>query len=244
MGPEKAQNRSKRVSRVLCAADPRGSEEAIAALLRLAEEADVQAIAVVGDLSADAGDRATDYRTLFRALGAAGHPTFWVPGASDAPVDDYLREAYNVETVYPFVRGVHGTAAFAPGTQLVAGFGGEVDDDPEAVRDEQRRLRYPRWEVEYRLKILQHELAEHEHPILLFSTPPAHKGLGTPGSEALAQFAATVRARLVVCGGPPATMTIGRTLVVAPGSLAEGGYAVADVHALSAELGELSARSR
>jgi Icc-related predicted phosphoesterase len=99
MGPEKEQSRPKRVSRVLCAGDPRGSEEAIGALLRAAEELDVQAIAVVGDLSAGAGDR-------------------------------------------------------------------------------------------------------------------------------------------------PTTMTIGRTLVVAPGSLAEGSYAVADLHARSAELGELSARSR
>ena len=244
MEPEKEQNRPKRVTRVLCAADPRGSEEAIHALLRAADEFDVQAIAVVGDLTADAVDRATDYRTVFRALGATEHHTFWVPGPSDAPVGEYLREAHNFEIVYPLMRGVHGTAAFAPGMQLVAGFGGEVDDDPEAPRDELRRLRYPRWEAEYRLKILQRELADHERPILLFATPPAHKGLGTRGSEALMQLAATVRARLVVCGGPAAAMTIGRTLVVAPGSLAEGSYAVADLQARTAEIGELSARSR
>lgn len=34
-------------------------------------------------------------------------------------------------------------------------------------------------------------------------------------------------------------MMLGRTLVVAPGSLADGGYAIADVHARTAELAEL-----
>ena len=53
-----------------------------------------------------------------------------MPGPGDAPISDYLREAYNMETVFPLLRGVHGTAAFAPdGHLLFAGMGGEVDDD-------------------------------------------------------------------------------------------------------------------
>jgi len=244
MGPETEQARPHRVRRIVCAADPRGAEDAIGALLRAADDLDVQAIAMVGDLAGRGDDRALDYRSLFRALGRAGHPSYWVPGRSDAPVYEYLREAANSEVVYPFLRGVHGTAAFAPGMVLVAGFGGEVDDDPTGPRDELQRLRYPRWEVEYRLKLLQHELAEHEQPILLFSTPPAHKGLGQAGSEAIAQLVATHRARLVVCGGERGTMMLGRSLVVAPGSLADGSYAVADLRTRTAELSELSATSR
>jgi hypothetical protein len=38
-----------------------------------------------------------------------------LPGPGDAPVDHCLREAYNVEVVFPFLRDVHGTMAFAPG---------------------------------------------------------------------------------------------------------------------------------
>jgi hypothetical protein len=158
-------------------------------------------------------------------------------------VGDYLREAYNIEVAYPFLHGVHGTAAFGPGTVLVAGFGGEVDDDPDAARDEFERLRYPRWEPEYRLKLIQRELGEHEQPILLFATPPAHKGIDAPGSEAVAELAVTLRARLVVCGGERRSMMLGRTLVVAPGPLAEGCYAVADVHSRTAELSQLSVRT-
>jgi Icc-related predicted phosphoesterase len=244
MGIATEQARTKRVRRVLCAADPRGSAPAIDALVDAAGDHDVQAIAVVGDLAGDGDDRLADYRTLFQALGRAGFHAYWVPGPSDAPVEQYLREAHNIEIVHPLLHGVHGTMAFAPGSVLVAGFGGEVDDDPAGARDEVERLRYPRWEAEYRLKLLERELSEHDQLVLLFATPPAHKGLKAAGSEALAELAVTHRARLVVCGGSRGTMMLGRTLVVAPGSLADGNYAVADLHARTAELSELSMSSR
>jgi hypothetical protein len=154
-------------------------------------------------------------------------------------VDGYLREAYNMETVFTSLHGVHGTCAFAPGPVLFAGLGGDVDDDPDGPRQEQSSLRYPRWEAEYRLKLLR-ELKDYEL-VLLFSTPPAHKGLDNPGSEALAELVATYRARLVVCAGERGSELIGRSLVVAPGSLADGHYAVADLHEREAEMEELTA---
>jgi Icc-related predicted phosphoesterase len=227
-----------RLTRILCAADPRGDVGAIERLLASAAELEVNAVAVVGDLAA-AGARES-HRAVFRALGAGGLPTFWVPGPGDAPVAHYLREAHDAATVHPHLRGVHGTATLASdGHTLVAGLGGEVDDDPEGPREELERLRYPRWEAEYRLRIIG-EFDELQ-PVLLFSTPPAHKGRHTPGSEVLAQLAATYRARLVVCGGERMTAMLGRTLVVAPGSLQAGHFAVADLHQREAQLGELSA---
>lgn len=233
------ETRSKRVTRVLCAAGPRGSAEAVARLLEAAGELDVQAVAVVGDLSGGP-DRAADYRALFQTLGRAGRPAYWVPGPADAPIEDYLREAQNIEVTFPFVRGVHGTAAFAPDGHIVfAGFGGHVSDDPAEPREELQALRYPRWEPEYRLKV-RRELHEHQL-VLLLSTPPAHKGLGTAGSEELAELVNTHRPRLVVCGGERGAEMLGTSLVVAPGSLADGRYAVADLHAKEAELGELAA---
>jgi Icc-related predicted phosphoesterase len=219
------------VTRILCVADPRGSAEALARVLETAADERVGAVAVIGDLSAD-HDRPSSLRAVFRALHKGGLPSFWVPGPADAPVEDYLREAHNAEVVHPNLRGVHGTAASTAGHLVVAGLGGEIGDDPSEHRDEIERLRYPRWEPEYRLKIL----AEFDEPekVLLFTTPPAHKGLGTQGSEAVAELAATYRARLLVCGGAPGSLMIGRTLVVAPGSLADGHYAVADLHAREA----------
>jgi Icc-related predicted phosphoesterase len=224
---------SQRVSRILCVADPRGGER-LRAAIEAAQARDVHAVAVVGDLS-----DGTDHRSALRALGDCGLPAYWVPGPGDAPISDYLREAYNMETVFPLLHGVHGTAAFAPdGHLLFAGLGGEVDDDPDSQREETERLRYPRWEAEYRLKLLR-ELDEHA-VALLFAAAPLHKGQGTGSSEALAELVGTYRPRLVVCGGERGHSMIGRSIVVAPGSLGDGHYAVVDLQTREVELEELA----
>jgi Icc-related predicted phosphoesterase len=215
---------TQRMTRILCAAEPRGAGPALDRLVEVAERRDVHALALVGDLSR-ASDAET-YRDLFRTLSRAGRPAYWVPGPGDAPVAGYLREAQNVEIVFPFLRGVHGTAAFASGHVVVAGLGGEISDDQDAIRDEVEQLRYPRWEAEYRLKVVR-ELGEHE--------------LGTPGSEALAELVSTYRPRLVVCGGERGTQMLGRALIVAPGHLRDGHCAVADLSRRTAELEELPA---
>jgi Icc-related predicted phosphoesterase len=227
-----------RVTQVICAAEPQGSAQAIERLLEAARDHDVQAVVLVGDLGGG-DDRPASYRSVFRALGTADLPAYWIPGPDDAPVGDYLREAHNIEVVYPFLHGVHGTVAFAPGHVLVAGMGGEVSDDPDESRDELQRLRYPRWEAEYRLKLLR-ELDEHQL-MLAFHTPPAHKGRGVAGSEVLAELVNTHRPRLVVCGGDRGTEMLGRSLVVAPGRLHDGQYAVADLHSHDVEMQELTA---
>jgi uncharacterized protein len=224
---------SQRVSRVLCVSEPRGAER-LRDTIEAAHGRDVHAVAVVGDLS-----DGTDHRSTLRALGDCGLPAYWVPGPGDAPVSDYLREAYNMETVFPLLHGVHGTVAFAPdGHLLFAGLGGEVDDDPDGERDEIERLRYPRWEAEYRLKLLR-ELDEHA-VALLFATAPLHKGQGTGSSEALAELVGTYRPRLVVCGGERGHWMIGRSIVVAPGALGDGHYAVVDLQTREVELEELA----
>lgn len=225
-----------RVTRVLCAADPRGSEDALQRLLETSEHHDAHAVAVVGDLS-DQG-RPESYGSIFRALGHARQPAYWVPGPGDAPVDDYLREAANVEIPFPYLHGVHGTVAFAPGYVLFAGIGGFISDDPDYPREETDALRYPRWEPEYRLKLLR-ELKDYQL-VMLLATPPAHKGRGTAGSEVLAELVNTYTPRLVVCGGERGSETLGRSLVVSPGSLADGNYAVADLHSHDVELEQLA----
>jgi Icc-related predicted phosphoesterase len=226
-----------RVTRVLCAAEPGGAPDAVEALLGTAEESDVQAIALVGDLGGDSG--ADGLRALFKTLARSDLPAFWVPGPGDAPVADYLREAANIEIVAPFLRGLHGTAAFADGHVLFAGFGGEVSDDPAAPRDETERLSYPRWEPEYRLKLVR-ELDEHQL-VLMFWTPPAHKGQDSAGgADVVAELIGTYRPRLVITGGEQRTELIGRSLVVAPGRLADGHYAIADLHEHAADVKELA----
>jgi Icc-related predicted phosphoesterase len=230
-----------RISTILCAADPGGSASAVERLAAAAEQRDADAIAVVGDLSS--GGAADGYRTLFHALAATGRPAYWVPGPGDAPLGTYVREAHAIEATHPNLRGVHGTAALAPGGHVViAGLGGQIDDDPGGERDEETRLRYPRVEAEYRLEVLE-ELDEHER-VLLFWSRPAHKGLGVGGSETVAELISTYRPRLVVCDGGRGTETLGkRSLVVAPGSLRDGHYALVDLRRHDVELAELAPAS-
>jgi Icc-related predicted phosphoesterase len=90
-----------------------------------------------------------------------------------------------------------------------------------------------------RLKLLR-ELKEYQL-VLVFCTPPEHKGLGRAGSEVVAELVNTYAPRLVVCGGERGIEMLGRSLVVAPGSLADGGYAVADLGAQQAQLEQLAA---
>jgi uncharacterized protein len=222
-----------RVSTILCVGDPRGSEAAFEWLGHLTDEHMPDAIVVVGDLSAH-GERAS-YRSLLHVLAKLDKPAYWVPGPDDAPLSAYMAESAAVERVHPQLHGVHGTAALDPGGHLVvAGLGGEIDDRPEAERDEQTRLRYSRIEAEYRLKLLD-EFGEHER-VLLFATRPAHKQLDPSGSEAVAELIKTYRPRLAVCAGPPASERLGKSLVVAPGSLADGHYAFVDLQRHSVEL--------
>src|ERR1700686_3168479 len=103
------------VNRILSAADPRGSPAVSKRLRRAADQHDVDAIAVLGDIRGRDGG----YREVFRVLGRARRPVFWVPGAGDVPVERYLRDAANIETAFPLLHGVHGTAAYASRGLLV-----------------------------------------------------------------------------------------------------------------------------
>jgi Icc-related predicted phosphoesterase len=221
-----------RVTTVLCAAELAGSDRAPELLLDIAEAHGVDAVALIGNLGNS--EPGATYVEVLRTLGRADVPTFCVPGGADAPIKDFVEQTQAVGAAHPAVHSVHGTLAFAPGYLLVQGLGGEVSDDLDTPKDEDTRLRYPRWEAEYRLR-RPPELAEHELLWLLWSKPQ-NKERGIAGSEVLAELVSTERPRLVVSNGAPETHMLGRSLVVSPGSLSEGRYAVVDLRAQEAEL--------
>jgi uncharacterized protein len=216
---------------LLAVGDVEGAVDALEDLLEA--EPERQAIALVGDL-AGAGATAETYRTLFKALGGAATPAYWVPGRNDAPLSTYLRESYNLELVFEQLRGVHATAALGVEDVLFAGLGGELVDDPAAARDEETTLRYPAWGAEYRLKVVR-DFDAHSR-VFLFSTTPAHKGLERPGSEVLAELVNSYAPRVaVVAGDEPGVEQLGTTLVVCPGRLGRGEYALVDLLAHTAD---------
>jgi uncharacterized protein len=198
---------------------------------------DVVAIGVVGDLGGP--DTAPEtYRAVFRTLGRAERPTYWVPGATDTPLRHYLHDTSGLEIAFPQLHGVHGRVADGPGHVLYAGMGGEIVDgaDDPPTGDE---LRYSGRETEYRLR----EIAEFkEHPlVLLFTTEPAHKGSRVPGSETVAELIKTYRPRLaIVAGEGVSEERLGTTLVVSPGRIDRGQYAMIGLHDLSMEVGDLA----
>ncbi len=154
------------------------------------------------------------------------------------PIYEYLREAANIELVYPYLRGVHGTFAIAPGYIVFTGLGGTVIDDPHMIHEELETLRYPGWEVEYRLKFLG-ELKDYQK-VFLFSTPPEHKGFHEQGSPVLAELIKTYKPRLVLVSGKELKHEmLGTSLLVIPGSLAEGNFSVIDLRHHTVETGSV-----
>lgn len=227
--------------KVLALAEPRGAVDYLSRVVDLVPELDVDAIVLVGDLAGEK-NKPESYRQVLKALGNSPVPSFYVPGPQDAPIGEFLREAYNMEVVFPYLHSVHGSFAFAPGHVLVAGMGGYVSDEGDE-REEGKRLLYPGWEAEYRLKVL-HELKDYLK-IFLFSRMPAHKGLHENGSESLAELIKTHNPRLVVAYDPAYQGStfkhewLAKSLVVVPGSLAEGDFTVVDLHEAEIETGNV-----
>lgn len=216
----------KSVSKIVAASDPRGEVELVRHLGQEAKKSAAGAIILLGSLTPKNTDP-KKYGDVLNALAEANLPAFYLPGPEDVPFAEFLREAANFEIVYPHVRGVHATFAMAPRYIVVSGMGGDIDDNPKAVREESDHLRYPGWEVEYRLKFLQ-ELKDYQK-LFLFTTPPEHKGLRERGSVTLAELIKTYNPHFVVAGGQEQKAeVIGKSLLIRTGSIAEGKFTLLD----------------
>jgi Icc-related predicted phosphoesterase len=178
------------------------------------------------------------YGEILKALGETHLPSFYIPGPEDCPFSEYLREAANFEVVFPHLHGVHGTFAMAPGYVVVAGMGGTIEDDPAVVREEVQGLKYPAWEVAYRLKFLR-ELKDYQK-LFVFTTAPEHKGLADKGSAGLAEIIKTHNPRLVLVGGRSQKVEmLGTSQTVMLGSLAESSFTVVDLRKHQVVFGHL-----
>ena len=225
---------------IFAAAEPRGDVTAVREFVQGAADANADAVFLLGGLKR-AGDRPRVFGEILKALASCRLPSFYIPGPDDAPITEYLREAADMEVVFPFIRGVHSTFAFAPGYVLVSGFGGRVEDRPDAVREEGARLSYPGWELEYRLKFVR-ELRDYAK-IFLFSQSPAHKGLSQEGSETVAEMIKTHNPRLVlVSGEQQRTEMLARSLVVSLGTLSKGQFSTVNFVSFGVEHRQLRKR--
>ncbi len=229
----------KHVRRVLATTDIAGNTEYLERLAEVIESADVDAVALIGNLASPTGtDKVEQYKAVFKAAGHFQVPVFYIPGPNDVPLYQYLREAYNIELVFPMLKGVHGKVAFGPGHVAFLGMGGHILDDEHVVPDEHAELKYPGWMVEYELKILN-ELKDYVK-VFLFSTPPSHKGLNKEGSVTLEELIKTFApVAAIVADNEFYHEFLGTTLVVSPGKLSNGDYSVIDLRRRKVETGDV-----
>ncbi len=199
---------------------------------------DVVAITVVGDLGGPESTPET-YRAVFRALGRTERPTYWVPGSTDTALRHYLHDMSGLEIAFPQLHGVHGRVARRPAPHPLRRHGRRDRRRRGGSRRPATNCGYAGREAEYRLR----EIAEFKDDplVLLFTTEPAHKGARVEGSEAVAELIKTYRPRLaIVAGDGVSEERLGTTLVVCPGRIDRGQYAVIGLHDLAIEVGDVA----
>jgi Icc-related predicted phosphoesterase len=174
-------------------------------------------------------DSARSFQRFFGVLSSLKKtPTFLVPGRNDAPERLFLQAAFNAEIVAAGVFMVHRSFAPLSRNYVVAGFGGEITD---GKREDETSLKYPSWEVQFSLDFLRHLDQE---SLLIFHTAPEEEFddvAPSKGHEAVSHIIKTYSPRFAVCcrgGGSKGKLTVGSTLIVCPGQLSNGEYAVLD----------------
>jgi Icc-related predicted phosphoesterase len=181
------------------------------------------------------------YAEFYEALGRLQRPVCTVPGHLDAPERLYLQTVLNHETIAPHIYLVHRSFAELDSQFVVSGFGGRLTD---GARETGFVLEYPAWEAEFALDFLYRL----ERPrLLVLHTPPRGERVDLEGGRHVGHpsvntLIKTFAPALAICGhalGGQGREWIGDTLVVNPGPLAEGYYAVVDTRARQVAFGNL-----
>ncbi len=255
--------------RILAITDLRGATQRVPQVIELAEKERVDAVIFCGNIvgedarteafrKAERGGEAPHmeqaaldelekaavqaYEAFFDELGKLDIPVMVVPGHLDAPERLYLQAALNHEVVAPNIDMIHRSFAPLPGENLVvAGFGGGLSED---LRENRFVLVYPEWEAEFAFEFLRHMEQE---PILVFHTPPRYENLDLEngkhiGRPIVTELIKTYKPRFAFCGSAlngQGVATIGTTLVVNPGPLRDGHYALVHTRTKEVTFGRL-----
>lgn len=177
------------------------------------------------------------YAEFHNTLRPSPFPIYGVPGNMDAPEGRYLTCALAEEGADSPLEVVHRSMARC-GEWVICGLGGQIT---EVDREEVFVLQYPRWEAMHHLRLF--ELVEGPR-IMLLHTPPIGEVVdrdngGHKGSQVVNELIHTYRPELAVCGhahDAEGQEMVGSTLVVNPGSLRGGHFAVVDLEAMEADL--------
>lgn len=188
-------------------------------------------------------ERAEDYAIyaqFYGALRASPFPIYGVPGNMDAPEGRYLTCSLAEEGANSPLQVVHRSLARC-GDWVISGLGGQITDED---RDETLVLQYPRWEALHQLRL--YEFVEGPR-IMVLHTPPIGEIVdldngGHKGCRVVNELIHTYRPTLAVAGhahDAQGQETIANTLVVNPGALKGGNYALVDLDTMEADLRRL-----
>jgi Icc-related predicted phosphoesterase len=207
-----------------------GDPEGIARLERVAAARHPDGILVVGGILAPGRSyavRSTPWclttgearfiEDFFAALGRLKVFSAGIPGPAGEPMDEFYRLAMAAELTFPNVHVVHATLVEKGGV-AVCGIGGTIAEEPL-----QGAETYTRTKVEYLLRPLRR--SDQPRKVLLLAAAPSGSS-GWPDDKRLAwELIDSLHPDLCVVYAPgdrPGTQTVGKTLVINPGCLADG----------------------
>ncbi|GIV98093.1 MAG: hypothetical protein KatS3mg057_2750 [Herpetosiphonaceae bacterium] len=235
--------------RILVIHDLAGRNDQVQAILDRMRDQLVDTIVVLGNLLApdiDLRARPAAFSAVLEQLTAPGRPVYLIPGERDYPLE-HLLQAVRAHRGKTSLVLVHRTAAPFGCSDVIAGFGGLLTKG--AVSDGEH-LAFAEWEVRAAFEHIANfnplfQLARRR--IFLFANPPRgnhidREGEHHVGLESLNWLLRVHQPDVVFTGGPASGRgieVIEGTLVVNPGSLAEGSYAIVDLDPLHAELKHL-----
>ena len=215
--------------RIMALTDFHGTYSMVPRLARAAQQEDVEAIVVAGDIT-NFGPVSIASQ-IIRGLLVVGAPVVWVPGNCDPP------ELATHPNMPP--HGIHFGTLMSRNIVFV-GIGGATPSPFPGM------LEYSEDRIHSEIMHLIDRIGERDELILVTHVPPYGTSADViytgehVGSEALAQIAQEVRPSLILCGHIHESRGVDRiddTLVVNPGPAMNGLYAVVE-----GERGEWDAR--
>ncbi len=168
------------------------------------------------------------YQNFFFSLDTVGVPVIVVPGNMDAPESNFFRHIFNYEMTLKHIRLLQENIFYYEGF-FFSGFGGEITKNQS---EKDFFLQYPAENVRFSMRKLFYITGK---KILIFHTPPKSKldferGIHT-GCDCVNDLIEWLAPDFVFCGhahNARGEEWLGKSLVINPGPLNEGFFALLD----------------